>query len=181
MPYSRGFPNPGIESQSPTLQADSLPAEPPGKPNLCTGDIKTELIVQKKKKKVELTTRWKEIYITCNLIYPHFSLKKNGEIRIYENFLSAEKQLGNRSEERKTNSEFQCEEDACISVGRVCWIEKENKETGRSLWSGPYVKWPKPPMVLGAGQKCIGRYTNLFSQHTWSQSMSYYYLPHIMD
>ena len=51
MPYSRGFPNPGIKSQSPTLQADSLPAEPPGKPNLCTGDIKTEIIVQKKKKK----------------------------------------------------------------------------------------------------------------------------------
>ena len=37
---------------------------------------------------------------------------------------------GNRSEEeRKTNSELQCEEDACIIVGRVCWIEKEeNKE-----------------------------------------------------
>ena len=31
-------PNPGIEPRSPTLQADSLPAEPPGKPialNLC--------------------------------------------------------------------------------------------------------------------------------------------------
>ena len=26
------FPNPGIESRSPTLQADSLPSEPPGKP-----------------------------------------------------------------------------------------------------------------------------------------------------
>ena len=26
------FSNPGIESKSPTLQADSLPAEPPGKP-----------------------------------------------------------------------------------------------------------------------------------------------------
>ena len=37
---------------------------------------------------------------------------------------------GNRSEEeRKTNFELQCEEDACIIVGRVCWIEKEeNKE-----------------------------------------------------
>ena len=54
MPYSKSFPNPGIKSQSPTLQADSLPAEPPGKPNLCTGDIKTELIVQKKKKKKKI-------------------------------------------------------------------------------------------------------------------------------
>ena len=26
------LPNPGIESRSPTLQADSLPSEPPGKP-----------------------------------------------------------------------------------------------------------------------------------------------------
>ena len=31
MPSSRGLPNPGIEPGSPTLQADSLPAEPPGK------------------------------------------------------------------------------------------------------------------------------------------------------
>ena len=28
----RGFSNPGIEATSPTLQADSLPVEPPGKP-----------------------------------------------------------------------------------------------------------------------------------------------------
>ena len=27
-PFSGGFPNPGIEPRSPTLQADSLPAEP---------------------------------------------------------------------------------------------------------------------------------------------------------
>ena len=31
-PFSRGFPNPGIEPRSPTLQADSLPAEPQEKP-----------------------------------------------------------------------------------------------------------------------------------------------------
>ena len=30
-PFSRGFPNPRIEQRSPTLQADSLPAELPGK------------------------------------------------------------------------------------------------------------------------------------------------------
>ena len=28
----RTFPNPGFEPRSPTLQADSLPTEPPGKP-----------------------------------------------------------------------------------------------------------------------------------------------------
>ena len=32
MPFSRGSSRPGIEPRSPTLQADSLPTEPPGKP-----------------------------------------------------------------------------------------------------------------------------------------------------
>ena len=32
MPSSRGFSNPGIKPRSPTLQVDSLPAEPQGKP-----------------------------------------------------------------------------------------------------------------------------------------------------
>ena len=31
-PFSRDLPNPGIEPRSPALQADSLSAEPPGKP-----------------------------------------------------------------------------------------------------------------------------------------------------
>ena len=31
-PFSRGSPNPGINPRSPALQADSLPAEPQGKP-----------------------------------------------------------------------------------------------------------------------------------------------------
>ena len=31
-PGYQSLPNPGIEPRSPTLQADSLPAEPPGKP-----------------------------------------------------------------------------------------------------------------------------------------------------
>ena len=34
IPFSRDFPNPGIEPGSPTLQADSLPSEPPGSPVL---------------------------------------------------------------------------------------------------------------------------------------------------
>ena len=32
IPFSRDLPNPGIESWSPTLQADSLLSEPQGKP-----------------------------------------------------------------------------------------------------------------------------------------------------
>jgi len=31
-PFSRDLPNPGIKPRSPTLQVDSFPAEPPGKP-----------------------------------------------------------------------------------------------------------------------------------------------------
>ena len=31
-PYPGDLPNPGTEPRSPTLQADSLPLEPPGKP-----------------------------------------------------------------------------------------------------------------------------------------------------
>ena len=31
--FSRGLPNPGIKLRSPTLQADALTSEPPGKPN----------------------------------------------------------------------------------------------------------------------------------------------------
>ena len=33
-PFSRDLPNPGTEPRSPALQADSLPAEPQGKPKL---------------------------------------------------------------------------------------------------------------------------------------------------
>ena len=32
------LPNPGIEHRFPTLQADALPSEPPGKPHLSTTD-----------------------------------------------------------------------------------------------------------------------------------------------
>ena len=33
IPFSGDLPNPGFEPRSPALQADSLPAEPQGKPN----------------------------------------------------------------------------------------------------------------------------------------------------
>ena len=41
-PPPRGLPNPGIEPRSPTLQADSLPAEPQGKPSV---DLYSSLIL----------------------------------------------------------------------------------------------------------------------------------------
>ena len=34
VPSASDLPNPGIEPRSPALQADSLPSEPPGKPDL---------------------------------------------------------------------------------------------------------------------------------------------------
>ena len=37
-PFSRDFPNPGIEPRSPTLQVDSLLVEPQGKPLKGLGD-----------------------------------------------------------------------------------------------------------------------------------------------
>ena len=39
-PAPGDLPNPGIEPMSLTLQANSLPAEPPGKPNVKISDIK---------------------------------------------------------------------------------------------------------------------------------------------
>ena len=40
-----GFPNPGIEPRSPTLQVDSLPAEPQGKPELAT-DVRFDFSIK---------------------------------------------------------------------------------------------------------------------------------------
>ena len=37
IPFSRDLPNPGIKPRSPTLQADSLQSEPPGK--FCLEDV----------------------------------------------------------------------------------------------------------------------------------------------
>ena len=37
------FPNPGIEPKSPALQEDSLPSEPPGKPNWTEAGAKFRL------------------------------------------------------------------------------------------------------------------------------------------
>ena len=37
VPFSRGSSNPGIKPRSPTLQADSLPADHPGSPRYWSG------------------------------------------------------------------------------------------------------------------------------------------------
>ena len=39
-PSPGDLPNPGIKPQSPALQADSLPSEPPGKPHLTVLQLK---------------------------------------------------------------------------------------------------------------------------------------------
>ena len=53
--FSRGSSNPGIELRSPSLQADSLPSEPPGKP----------LDQPTKKKKKKLSNSQVEISFDC--------------------------------------------------------------------------------------------------------------------
>ena len=52
-PCSRDLPDPGIEPESPALQADSLPAEPQGKPDL---DGITDLMDMSLSKLRELVT-----------------------------------------------------------------------------------------------------------------------------
>ena len=47
-PFSRGSSNPGIEPRSPSLQADSLPAEPQGKPSILgTMELENQLFTPK--------------------------------------------------------------------------------------------------------------------------------------
>ena len=52
IPFLEGLPNPGIEPGSPTLQADSLPAEPPGQ----QGAIKRQVF----KHFARMETRYRE-------------------------------------------------------------------------------------------------------------------------
>ena len=44
-PLPGDLPNPGIESRSPALQADSLLSEPPGKPDMATRIFKMTHVV----------------------------------------------------------------------------------------------------------------------------------------
>ena len=48
-PFSRDLPTPGIEPRFPTLQVDSLPAEPQGKPKQRAGKKKIPFIFEKSK------------------------------------------------------------------------------------------------------------------------------------
>ena len=43
-PFSRGSPNPGIEPKSPTLQADALTSDPPGKPYILEEETKNKQV-----------------------------------------------------------------------------------------------------------------------------------------
>ena len=48
--------NPGIEPRSPALQADSLPSEPPGKPQKPTKNCKANILQLKKNKSKQKCT-----------------------------------------------------------------------------------------------------------------------------
>ena len=60
-PYPRDFSNLGIEPWSPALQADALPSEPPGKPNIPKTNIVCKLYLNKKKKGFEILVKDREI------------------------------------------------------------------------------------------------------------------------
>ena len=74
-PFSRGTSQPGVETGSPTLQADSLPAELPRKPSfsrLCSKNLKVVLTyfkkiptVQKQKEKCPSS----EVAVNNSLVY----------------------------------------------------------------------------------------------------------------
>ena len=51
-PSPGDFPNPGIKLQSPVLQADSLPSEPPGKPKTSTDSFLKDLYCEKIQQKI---------------------------------------------------------------------------------------------------------------------------------
>ena len=58
-PFSRGLPNPGIKPRSHTLQVDSLPAEPQGKPQ-DTGVDSLSLHIMEQ--------TWRDSFITLNTL-----------------------------------------------------------------------------------------------------------------
>ena len=74
-PFSRGTSQPGVETGSPTLQADSLPAELPRKPSfsrLCSKNLKVVLTYFKKiptVQKQEEKCPSSEVAINNSLVY----------------------------------------------------------------------------------------------------------------
>ena len=77
--FSRDLPDPGIEPGSPALQADTLPAEPPGKPNM----EKTVMLgkIEGKRRRGWQRMRWLDgITDWMDMSYHfHFSLSCTGE------------------------------------------------------------------------------------------------------
>ena len=59
-PFSGDLPNPGMEPRSPALQADSLPAEPPGKPLSLRSFIKSHEAPSIENHRAEETRIWKD-------------------------------------------------------------------------------------------------------------------------
>ena len=53
IPSPGDLPDPGIEPRSPTMQADSLPSEPPGKPICLSVTLKTEHYTKLKKQQLK--------------------------------------------------------------------------------------------------------------------------------
>ena len=48
MPSPGDLTNPGIKSRSPALQADSLPSEPPGKPQVLVFNVTTRTFIEQR-------------------------------------------------------------------------------------------------------------------------------------
>ena len=76
-PFSRNLPNPGIEPRSPTLQADSLPAEPQGK-SKNTGVGSLSLLQQ-----IFLTQESNWGLLHCRQILLHLSYQES-TLQVYE-------------------------------------------------------------------------------------------------
>ena len=59
-PSPEDLPNPGIKPRSPALQADSLPAEPPGKPNWYLGHAQSSSSYRLRAKDFKVTSELKD-------------------------------------------------------------------------------------------------------------------------
>ena len=71
-PFSSGFFDPGIQSESPALQADSLPAEQPGEPdNGILTPNSTEIRLEKRKLNVSTSTAVPSIRLSCLIPHSH--------------------------------------------------------------------------------------------------------------
>ena len=83
-PSPGDLPNPGIELSSPTLQVDSLPSKPPGKPMLTYQSHNVTKRTSKGKQCIDsqMLTRTRRIYVLFNIISYKIHFEK-----IYVNML----------------------------------------------------------------------------------------------